>query len=927
VAVATVPDVVGRDEELATLVSFLDRAEHERGVMLLIEGEAGIGKTTLWREGVRAARDHGFAVLEATGVHAEAQLAFAALGDLLDGVLAEVLAQLPEPRRHALAVALLLEPPGKQPPEPGAVALAFLDALRMLARTRPVVVAIDDVQWLDVASTASLEFVARRLRDDNVSLLLACRRENGRAALSLNEARLVRVGVGPLSFGALHRLIRTNVDVFPRAVLRKIVDASGGNPFFALELARALHRREARPRPGEPFSVPTALGELMDERLAVQPTAVQEVLEVASAVARPTVDVLDAVLGVPSEDLVAEAVHAGIVDFVDGELRFAHPLLASAAYARLAPRRRRLLHRRLAELAREPEERARHLALGADAPDEDVAAALEAAAERARARGAVFAATDLLDEARRLTPPDRSEDLLRRTVAAASGHDELGNSDAVRSLVGEVLKSAPRGTARSHALILACTLRFDEGYAAGAEAAEQALAETDDIAQRCCIEGDLVLAHYMLGNLAEAEAHAHAQLELAEQLHEPAALADALAAAAMLECFRGRSVRPQLLERVEALLEAAEPSVAEDHFYVSRSTLRLFHVLEMTDRPDAARARLGMWWRDGLEHEREKDLAPAAYYLGYVDCWAGRWTSAARYARECEERATEIGRLSLRQGWLYLDAFVDARQGRLDAARAAAEEGRRLAEQGSEQRRLLLHLGLLGFIELAAGDAAAAERYLGEAEGIWGANGFGDPCVARFHADWIEALIELGEVDEAESHLAWLEGFGRTQDRPWALATGARCRGLLLATRGDLDAAVATLERALFEHERLPQPFERGRTLFALGQVRRRARQRRAARETLNQALEVFEELGALLWTEKARAELARIGGRRTSSGDLTPSERRIAELVAEGKTNKEVAAILVVTDRTVESALTQIYRKLDVRSRTELTRKLAAPG
>ncbi len=200
-----------------------------------------------------------------------------------------------------------------------------------------------------------------------------------------------------------------------------------------------------------------------------------------------------------------------------------------------------------------------------------------------------------------------------------------------------------------------------------------------------------------------------------------------------------------------------------------------------------------------------------------------------------------------------------------------------------------------------------------------------EPSLTRFALDYVHALIELERLEQAEEICAWYEANAARLGRRGALASSARCLGLLAAARGDLDEALAILERALADHDIVPMPFERARTLLALGSVRRRARQRRLARESLQQAQAIFEELGAALWARKAGAELARIGGRASHPGGLTPAERRIAELVGQGRSNKEVAAELVVTVRTVESNLTRIYRKLDVRSRAELAHRLSA--
>ena len=232
---------------------------------------------------------------------------------------------------------------------------------------------------------------------------------------------------------------------------------------------------------------------------------------------------------------------------------------------------------------------------------------------------------------------------------------------------------------------------------------------------------------------------------------------------------------------------------------------------------------------------------------------------------------------------------------------------------------------MLGFLELSLSNFEDARVYLNPVVAYLERMGAAEPAIIPCVPDHVEALVALGRADEAGPLVDRLEEQGHALDRPWAVAVSSRCRGLIAAVRRDLDGAQALLERATVEHRRVAQPFELARTLLALGEVQRRAKRARVARETLQGALMSFETLGAPLWAQRATKEIARIGGRPPATDALTPSERRIADLVAEGSTNKEVAAVLVVTDRTVESALTQIYRKLDVRSRTEMARKLAS--
>jgi DNA-binding CsgD family transcriptional regulator len=236
----------------------------------------------------------------------------------------------------------------------------------------------------------------------------------------------------------------------------------------------------------------------------------------------------------------------------------------------------------------------------------------------------------------------------------------------------------------------------------------------------------------------------------------------------------------------------------------------------------------------------------------------------------------------------------------------------------------LLPVSALGFLELSLDSPAGTHRYLGALAEAVPAIGLGDPGLFRSLPDEVEALVALGQPAKAEPLVAWLEERGTTLRRPWALATGARCRALLLAAEGDLDGAMVALREALSHHEGLPVPFELGRTLLVQGRVQRRARQWGDARACLQRALGIFEKAGAPLWSEKAREGLRRIGGRPPAPLQLTQTEQRVAELVAAGATNREVAQRLFMTVKTVEATLSRIYRKLGVRSRTELGARYA---
>jgi DNA-binding CsgD family transcriptional regulator len=312
-------------------------------------------------------------------------------------------------------------------------------------------------------------------------------------------------------------------------------------------------------------------------------------------------------------------------------------------------------------------------------------------------------------------------------------------------------------------------------------------------------------------------------------------------------------------------------------------------------------------------------------YLAEVECRAGNWEVAARHAQEAYEIDVESGRVLGQGHMLFPRALVAALTGDVDTARSDAEEGLRRCLLNEDLLDATCHRAVLGFLELSLSNPTAAMDRLEPALTFLDQLGSPEPGIVPCLPDAIEARVSLGRLEEAEALLDRLERQGRTLDRPWAIATAGRCRGLLTAARGDLPAARSALEQALVEHRRVPQPFELARTLLVKGEVERRAKQKRAARSTLEQALGLFLDLGAPLWAQRARDDLARVSGAMPPSSELTPTEQRIAQLVGEGKKNREVAEALFISVKTVEANLSRIFHKLGVRSRTELTRRIAS--
>ena len=446
------PGVVGRDAELASLRDFVSSIP-SGAVVLALEGDAGVGKTTLWEAGLEEAGDRGFRVLAARPAESETALSFSGIGDLLDPVLEKALAPLPAAQHRALSRALVLGDDEGPPPDPHAIGLALLNALRALADEVPVVVAVDDVQWLDPASASGLAYAGRRLRSERVGVLLS--RRSGLDSILLTELRralprdrVMTVDVGPLDAGALHHVVQSHLGlVLPRPVLDEVRDASGGNPFYALEIVRTLQRSGVSVDGAQPLPIPESLHDLVHGRLLALPPQCREFLLAAAAHAHPTIDVTEAASGIDREAGLRPALEAHVVDLDQSRIRFTHPLLAAGAYETDDPARRAEIHARLAELLDDPEARAWQLAASIESPDEAVAEALEEAAKHARRRGALRSAALMLDRASELTPPIAADDALRRAVDAAYLHFESGDSRRAEAQLRDVI--APLSPVRS----------------------------------------------------------------------------------------------------------------------------------------------------------------------------------------------------------------------------------------------------------------------------------------------------------------------------------------------------------------------------------------------------------------------------------------------------------------------------------------------
>jgi DNA-binding CsgD family transcriptional regulator len=911
-------EVVGRDHELATTADFVD-ALATGPAALWIEGDAGIGKTTLYQAALALASRHELRLLASRPAAAESGLTFAVLGDLLATVDHALYGDLPEPQRRALAAALLLEAQaGGDAVDQRAVGVALLAVLRAL---QPLVVAVDDAQWADPSSASVLTFAWRRLQDERVGFLLAVRAgvaspfdpEGARPRMPFR-----RIEVGPLSVGAMHRVVGSRLGLsLPRPMLLRVHEASRGNPFYALELARFLGA-VGETVPGTPLPLTERLADVAALRLAALPQPDDDVLLAVALLGECSVDVIDRALGdgAAAAARVDEAVAASVLERDGRYVRFAHPLLAEAVHARSSSENRRRVHQLLAGAVSDAEQQARHLALAAVGPDREAALALDAAADGALARGAPASAAELAELALALTSPDDAEAVADRTIAAAERHVAAGGLRRAESLLAGLLPDLPRGRRRAAVLVRLGRLSSNVEVLAArcAEALEDA--QGDD--------SQLAIIHILLGaassvrgggGMAHALAHGELAVSHARLSGDPSLAAATLAQVAVWETRAGRLAEQRLDEAVAVDVRD--------------------HRREILGNPDVARGLLRLY-QGRLDESRallEKALATATAYghdincgdlhgrLAELECRSGRWSEADRHATASYELAEQISFEHFGAWVCYRRGLVDAHLGRVAEARAAAERGIELSPPGEAVH---LNQGVLAFLELGLGDAeAAATRMRPVLRWLAEVGRAVTPFPIALYG--VEALVEVGD-EGAAALVAQLEREGEMLESPFAVATAQRSRALLDASEGRVESAIERLEAALDTQKRYDWPFERARTLLVLGDVRRRAKEKRSARATLEEAATALEDLGAPIWAAKARASLARISGRTTRDrGELTPTERRVAELVADGRTNKEVAAALFVALRTVEWNLSKVYTKLDVRSRTELARKLAA--
>jgi DNA-binding CsgD family transcriptional regulator len=903
--------LLGRQREREVLDRLLAGVRAGRGGVLVMHGEAGVGKTALLGYAVEAASE--FRVARTFGVEAEMELPFAAVQQLCSPFL-HLSERLPQPQHDALEVAFGLRT--GPAPDRFLVGLAVLGLLAEAAEEQALACVVDDAQWLDSSSARTLAFVARRLVAEKIALVFATR-ELGEILWGLPE-----LNVAPLERRDARALLDSVLPVrLDERVFERIVAETRGNPLAVLEMPRGLSPSQLAGGFGLPTTAPLSAGieDRYTRRLAKLPSDARRLLLVAAAdpVGDPALVWRAAErLGIPES--AADAVESEQLLSLSPRVVFRHPLVRSAVYGSAEPNARREVHRALAEATDveiDPDRRAWHRAQAAATPDEEVAAELERSAARAQARGGLAAAAAFLERAVALSSePTRRA---RRALVAAETKLQAGALDDALDL----LETAESGAAvddvlRAHAHLLRAQIAFASRR--GSDAAPLLLAAARELK---AADPSLARATYLEALSAAMFAgrllHGDGLLEIAE-----AALAgpppenpqpsDLLMQGLAVQATKGYAAGAPLLK---AALDAFQ---REDDLSANDARWLWF----------AGLIALFMWDDDAwtvlftrqLELARETGaLSALVFLLGTgigVYAFFGELKTASVLEGEQRAATEATGLAADPSGALALAAvrgreteFSELIQTTISDAEARGEG---LAMSSAEFLSGCLYNGL-GRYEAALASVLPAERFYTEGPAIWALT------------ELIEAAVRCGQPERARRAFEWVEETTRAAGTDWALGIEARLRALL----SDGDDADELYMEAIRRLGRTRIRVQLARTHLLYGEWLRRGRRRLDAREQLRAAYEFFSEAGIEAFAARARLELEATGERARkrsvdTRGQLTPQETQIARLAAHGETNRAIAARLFISASTVEYHLRKAFRKLGVKSRTQLAERLS---
>ena len=912
--------LLGRAHEQWTLVRRLEDARAGRSGVLAIVGEAGIGKSALLAYAEEQAG--GMNVLRARGVQSEAHIPFAGLFELLRPTL-PWMDQIPGPQAAALESALALRPASAQ--GRFAVGAATLSLLAAYADEAPVAVLVDDAHWLDGSSADALLFAFRRLIADPVAVVLTVRA--GEPSL-LDGADLATLRLQGLDRASAAELLRHQRDEpISQGLADRLHHDTGGNPLALLELGEERQRLADLP-PGAPLAAGTSIASVYLLRFRSLPQRTRDALVLAAAIDSGEVPVLARaapMLGLDLSDLIpAEA--AALITVHDSRVEFRHPLARSAIYGDSPAERRRAVHRALAGALpdTDADRRAWHLALASFGPDDAASSALEQAGQRAYQRSAYEVSSRAFERAARLAPDEVRQD--RLLYAAADAAWLGGLADRATALLDEASLHDP-------APELAVSIEQLRGHIATRRGpvseAQQILLTAAERAAPIDPERGVVMlaeavnASFYAGDAVTMRLAAERAASLAPHGSEGRTAFFALIAQGMALVFSGEGERGA--RAIRAAVEVLEHSdeLRDDPRLLAWAAMGPLWLREVNIGQALADRALAVARRKSAVGVLPFVLTHVALEQAATDRWAeaqAGFYEAIALARETGQR-TELCASLARLAWL------EARQGRSEQSRLNAAEALSLSRDMGLGVCEVWAIAALGDLELSLGRPEAALAHFEEQRAVLASRSIADVDLSPA-PELVEIYLRLGRNQEATGAAEEFERDASTKAQPWALARAARCRGLLTAQ----DKSDRHFETALILHGQTPDAFETGRTHLAYGSHLRRARHRVRAREQLRAAADIFDRLGAEPWSETARAELAATGetARRrdlTTLNDLTAQELQIALSLAAGRTTRETAAALFLSPKTIEYHLRNVYRKLAIGSRSELTAAMTRLG
>jgi DNA-binding CsgD family transcriptional regulator/energy-coupling factor transporter ATP-binding protein EcfA2 len=899
--------LVGRAGLLDLIDSHLSENQH-----VVLCGPSGIGKSAVLDAIAATAAGRGGKVLRTAPGAGDHRLPFAGLADLFAGVSARRLAELPGPQRAALDAALLRRDLGEAGPGQIALRLAVRAVLERCGASAPVLLVLDDVQWLDPPTAEVLRYVLRRLRGVPVRAAIAERVEHGGASgpgTTLCPPGTPELTVPPLAPEDVVEL--AGAHGLPARTAARLHADSGGNPYLALTLCRELAGHRLAPWHSVPL--PDRVRVVLRRRVAELPPPVRRTLLAAALAGRPTVPLLRRAGHPDAERDLRLAAASGVVRLIGEAVRFTPGSIAAVLVDDAAADERADVHRRLSTVVSDPVELVRHRAMATGGLGGVASGALAAAAGSAHARGARQLAAELYLLAAERTPAgngdERVERLLRATEAAATA----GRADLVDRAAEAVLATVRRPAARVRARI------------AQVDAANQALghmAETLALARAEAGEDPALLAPVQLrlawqALLADGSAHAaHEEASRAaasaHRAGDTTVESMALTMRAQMERALGRP-EAEITLRSALDIDAPPPS---GWLFLSPRFVGARHAY-FDDRLDRARRDL-LGLLSVAERAGGEETIEVLRGLAEVSARAGHCREALDQAGRAMRLSDELG-MSPGKCW-YTAAIAELAGGSFARALGYAERSVRASIE--ERDVLFLSRGCyaVGLARLYSGDPAGAVTALLRVRDLEAAQGTADPSVLRWHAELASALAAVGEDEQGLTVVERARGDAERLGRRGVLAQLIRGEATCRAAAGDAVAASDMLAASAATLAEIGLPIEHGYTLLTLARIERRRRRYAASRAALRDALAVFTRVGARPWIEEAGRALSNLD---STAEPLTATEGRIAALVGEGASNREIAARLYLSVKTVEATLTRIYRKLDVRSRTQLSLRL----